>query len=117
MSDMPERIWAWREERYGTTWAITPGDKKAVEYRRANLHSLPGDVVEALSALPGGVWETWTSNSFRRISRVGGGDGDVLHATRHSDGCLDLSWTEDECNAVCTLVNRLRALAAVERKP
>lgn len=48
MSDMPERIWAWREERYGTTWAITPGDKKAVEYRRANLHSLPDGLVETI---------------------------------------------------------------------
>ena len=69
----------------------------------------------ALAALPHGVWETWTSCSFRRISRRGGGDGDVLCGTvQRSDGHPDLSWTEKQCEAICTVVNTLRAALAPE---
>ena len=69
----------------------------------------------ALAALPHGVWETWTSCSFRRISRRGGGDGDVLCGTvQRSDGHPDLSWTEKQCEAICTVVNTLRAALTPE---
>jgi hypothetical protein len=77
------------------------------------LKELLAKVTPALDKPPDGEWETWTSCSFRRISRVGGGDGDVLHAlTQRSDGHPDLSWSEDECDAICTIVNSLRALIA-----
>ena len=71
---------------------------------------------DALSRLPDGEWEVWTSCSFRRISRKWGGDGDVLHALTHrSDGHPDLSWNEKQCQALCDLVNGLRrALASAE---
>ena len=69
----------------------------------------------ALAALPHGVWETWTSCSFRRISRRGGGDGDVLCGTvQRSDGHPVLSWTEKQCEAICTVVNTLRAALTPE---
>lgn len=35
-----------------------------------------------------GPWSLWTSNSVRRISARG--DGDVVCAVRHNDGCADL---------------------------
>lgn len=71
---------------------------------------------EALDKLPEGVWETWTSNSYRRISRAGGGDGDVLRAViQNSDGHPDLSWDANQCQALCDLVNAMRqALADME---
>ncbi len=70
-----------------------------------------------LADLPDGEWETWTSCSFRRISRKNGGDGDVLCALiQRSDGHPDLSWGKRECDAICAIVNGLRALAA-EVKP
>lgn len=65
-----------------------------------------------LDALPPGPWETWTSCSFRRISGPDGKDGGVLHATKHKyDGHPDLSWTERQCDAICAIVNTLRALS------
>jgi len=77
--------------------------------------SVEDKVKAALAALPDGKWEVWTSNSFRRISRVGGGDGDVLCGTiQRSDGHPDLSWDEEQCQALCDLVNALRALAGGE---
>lgn len=40
-----------------------------------------------------GPWRLWTSNSYRRISSDATGyDGDVLHATVHSDGQPDLQF-------------------------
>ena len=65
---------------------------------------------EALGVLPAGEWETWTSNSYRRISARGGPDGGVLHAlNQRSDGHPDLSWNERECRAICDIVNSLRS--------
>lgn len=77
-------------------------------------------IASALSTLPGGFWETWTSNSYRRITaanRTGGpcGDGGVLCGEiQRSDGHPDLSWTEEECEAACVLVNTLRAMIAAQ---
>lgn len=60
----------------------------------------------ALSLLPRGEWEVWTSCSFRRISRKNGGDGDVLHAvTQRSDGHPDLSMDEKQLRALCAIRN------------
>ena len=60
----------------------------------------------ALAQLPPGPWEVWTSNSFRRISRSGGGDGDVLCGTiQPSDGHPDLSMNETQLRALCELRN------------
>ena len=58
--------------------------------------------------MPPGVWEVWTSCSFRRISSDGK-DGNVLRATKQSDGHPDLSWNEQQCQALCDLVNGIRA--------
>lgn len=60
--------------------------------------------------LPDGEWETWDSCSFRRISRVGGGDGDVLCGIiQRSDNHPDLSWDKEQCDALCDFVNAARA--------
>jgi len=69
------------------------------------------DAVSAVDRLPPGVWEAWTSCSYRRITEREGPDGGVLHATiQKSDGHPDLSWNEDQCCALCDLVNGIRAL-------
>ena len=63
-----------------------------------------------IDALPAGVWETWTACSNRRITAKAGPDGGVLHAyNQRSDGHPDLSWTERECQAICEIVNAIRA--------
>lgn len=68
---------------------------------------------EPLAVLPRGPWETWTSNSYRRITGPDGKDGGVLHALNHrSDGHPDLSWSAAQCEAICAIVNGLRALTA-----
>ena len=73
--------------------------------------ALPKVITNALDRLPDGFWEVWTSCSFRRISRRGGGDGGVLRGTvQRSDGHPDLSWDEKTCQALCDLVNGLRTL-------
>jgi hypothetical protein len=63
-----------------------------------------------LDAMPGGHWEVWTSNSYRRITAVIGRrsqqDGGVLHAyNQASDGHPDLSMSELELKALCELRN------------
>lgn len=63
-----------------------------------------------LNAMPGGRWEVWTSNSYRRVTAVIAGrsqqDGGVLHAYRQrGDGHPDLSMTESELRALCDLRN------------
>lgn len=70
-----------------------------------------------LAALPDGDWEVWTSCSFRRITAKGGPDGGALHALKQrSDGHPDLSWTADQCQAICNIVNGLRRSLS-EQKP
>ena len=97
---------------------LVPEMTARIEALTAERHALRAQVdvlVAATKRLPDGEWETWTSCSFRRISRVGGGDGDVLHAYKQrADGHPDLSWTEDQCKAICDVVNGLRALAQQE---
>lgn len=62
----------------------------------------------ALSLLPRGEWEVWTSNSFRRISLKRGGDGDVLHGTvQLADGHPDLSMNATELQALCDMRNTI----------
>lgn len=74
------------------------------------------EALELVNHLPEGEWETWDSCSFRRISRVGGGDGDILRGTvQRSDGHPDLSWDKKTCDAVCNFVNAARA--ALQAKP
>lgn len=76
------------------------------------VHAIPSNILQALDDLPEGPWVTHTSCSFRRISKLHGTDGGVLHACKQrSDGHLDLSWTEKQCRAICTIVNALRAIA------
>ena len=62
-----------------------------------------------LNAMPGGRWEVWTSNSFRRITATIAGrhqpDGGVLHANKQRDGHPDLSMSENELRALCVLRN------------
>ncbi|OQW71678.1 MAG: hypothetical protein BVN33_14700 [Proteobacteria bacterium ST_bin13] len=60
---------------------------------------------DALSLLPRGEWEVWTSCSLRRISRKRGGDGDVLHAYNQRDGHPDLSMDEKQLRALCSIRN------------
>ncbi|MCP4108366.1 MAG: hypothetical protein GY749_22950 [Desulfobacteraceae bacterium] len=68
-------------------------------------------LIEAANRLPEGEWETWTSCSFRRIGRKHCRDGGVvLRGVKQSDGHPDLSWNEELCNALCDLVNGIRAL-------
>ena len=71
-------------------------------------------LVSALMALPAGPWEVWTSCSFRRVSRQGGGDGDVLHGTVQRDGHPDLSMTERQLQALCDLRNLAVEIAGVD---
>ena len=79
---------------------------EALEAENARLR----EAAKPIDDLPDGFWEVWTSCSFRRITSRGGNDGDVLHATTHpSDGYPDLSWREGQCQALCDLVNGLRA--------
>jgi len=86
--------------------AIALGRIEALEAENAALK----DAAKNVHDLPPGVWEAWTSCSFRRITAQGGPDGGVLHATVHpSDGHPDLSWDERTCRALCNLVNELRA--------
>jgi hypothetical protein len=64
----------------------------------------------ALSTLPTGRWEVWTSCSFRRITAVKNGrhgpDGGVLHGyVQRSDGHPDLSMSEEQLRALCDLRN------------
>lgn len=72
------------------------------------------DLETALSELPPGEWEVWTSNSFRRITALfddyrHGPDGGVLHGTvQRSDGHPDLSMNEAQLRALCRVVNILR---------
>jgi hypothetical protein len=81
---------------------------KFVAERDAKIKQLQ-EAAKRVDGLPPGVWQVWTSCSFRRISRVGGGDGDVLCAViQQADGHPDLSWNERQCQALCDLVNGLR---------
>lgn len=93
-------------------WIITkPAETEGVTVQEAGM-AIDPRVKDALDRLPHGEWEVWTSCSFRRISRVRGGDGDVLRGiTQSSDGHPDLSWDENQCQAMCDLVNTLRALS------
>lgn len=64
----------------------------------------------AIQILPGGEWEVSTSNSYRRLSardernRIYS-DGGILRGVVQRDGHPDLSMTEMELNALCTLKN------------
>lgn len=92
---------------------VVMGNVADAREEMARLTAMVPVLEPALNALPDGVWETWTSNSFRRISRKGGGDGDVLSATIHPhDGHPDLTWAKDQCDAICTIVNTLRCALA-----
>ena len=84
---------------------------------------LPDDVIEKLTAcikaMPGGHWEVATSNSYRRIyaqeNGRAGPDGGVLHAhTQRSDGHPDLSMTEDQLRALCTLRNTVAEMLSLD---
>ncbi|MFZ3286572.1 MAG: ead/Ea22-like family protein [Telluria sp.] len=48
---------------------------------------------KAQAATPG-TWSWWTSNSYLRLSSERGGDGDILHGARLSDGCCTVNVTE-----------------------
>lgn len=111
----------------GNPAAFTPGQsgQRALPRLRSRLNTilampdepvgLPGEIKDALAKLPDGTWQTWTSCSFRRITRAETFcDGDVLHAVKHSDGHPDLSWGEEKCDALCTVVNGLRAMLKEE---
>lgn len=72
----------------------------------------------ALSQLPAGRWEVWTSNSFRRITAVqkgrSGQDGGVLSGViQRSDGHPDLSMSERELRALCDLRNTVAEILGV----
>lgn len=73
------------------------------------------EIEEALGRLPPGIWEVWTSNSFRRITARyenyrHGQDGGVLCGTiQRSDGHPDLSMNEDQLRALCDIINTLRS--------
>ncbi len=72
-----------------------------------------------IKAMPGGIWEVWTSNSYRRITAKNGHrhgpDGGVLHAyTQRSDGHPDLSMNEKELRALCDLRNTVAQMLALE---
>jgi hypothetical protein len=76
-------------------------------------------LTKAISALPAGPWEVWTSNSYRRITACVGGrsgpDGGVLHAYRQrSDGHPDLSMTAEQLRALCDLRNTVAELLAID---
>ncbi|MBM1817196.1 hypothetical protein [Pseudosulfitobacter pseudonitzschiae] len=75
--------------------------------------AIPRNIINALGELPDGEWVTQTGCSFRRIGKAyGGADGEVLHAlNQQSDGHPDLSWTERQCDAICDIINTLRAIA------
>lgn len=70
---------------------------------------------DALGFLPGNLtdrWEVWTSNSYRRVTardqtgRMVTADGGVLSGTiQRSDNCPDLSMSEEQLRALCTLRN------------
>ena len=74
-----------------------------------HTHEQHARLAAAIHALPAGVWETWTSHSFRRITAVidhrHGPDGGVLHGTKQSDGHPDLSMDERQLRALCDLRN------------
>jgi hypothetical protein len=133
MADEAPEIWLLRDEleeavvrkeRYIhliDVWITPPASGGVAYVRRALVAAQVREAVRAaleplrgaLAALPGGEWETWTSCSFRRITAKGGPDGGVLHAlTQRSDGHPDLSWREEECKAICAIVNGLRAQIA-----
>jgi hypothetical protein len=100
------------EAAAGRLWGEKLPADSALQRMVAEVERLRGVVASAQTAtdrLPVGEWEVWTSCSFRRISRVDGGDGDVLCGVKHRDGHPDLSWGEKECQALCDLVNGLRA--------
>lgn len=78
-------------------------------------------MAECVRRLPGGVWEVWTSNSYRRITATENGrsgiDGGVLHAVTHrSDGHPDLSMTAEELWALCALRNHVLAMLSARPK-
>lgn len=78
-------------------------------------------LIEAVDRLPPGKWEVWTSCSYRRITAEIDGrsqqDGGVLHAYRQrSDGHPDLSMDERELQAICDIVNGLRACRAAQEQ-
>ncbi len=78
-------------------------------------------MAECVRKLPGGVWEVWTSNSYRRITANENGrsgpDGGVLHALTHrADGHPDLSMTAEELWALCALRNHVLAMLAAAPK-
>lgn len=90
---------------------------KADRILAAGYHRGPRipDLRASLDALPPGPWETWTSCSFRRITGPDGIDGGVLHAlNQRSDGHPDLSWSKTQCEAICAIVNGLRAALTEE---
>ncbi len=67
----------------------------------------------ALSRLPPGPWEVWTSCSFRRISGPDGQDGGVLCGiTQRADGHPDLSMNERQLEALCQVVNLAREITS-----
>jgi hypothetical protein len=75
-------------------------------------------LTKALAALPGGEWEVWTSCSFRRITaRVNGRsgqDGGVLSGVVQRDGHPDLSMSERQLMALCTLRNTIAEILCAE---
>lgn len=86
---------------------------------------VPKDILDGLTEcigkLPGGLWEVWTSNSYRRITATENGrsgpDGGVLHALTHrSDGHPDLSMTAEQLWALCALRNHVLAMLSARPK-
>lgn len=107
-----DRIEALIRERDALTDALVDAEARAeaAEAERDRLAELVEEAKGALEKLPPGEWEVWTSCSFQRITARGGPDGGVLHALTHiSDGHPDLSWNERQCQALCDLVNGIRA--------
>lgn len=100
--------------RYGIRWQDTlralAAERDALKAENKKLAGMLEDAARAIDKLPPGEWEVWTSCSYRRITARDGPDGGILHAHTHiSDGHPDLSWNERQCQALCDLVNGLRA--------
>lgn len=120
--------WAWEVDRHRGQWSeeqeiIGEGDRyvRADAIPLSDALAIPevAALVDAVDRLPSGTWEVWTSNSYRRITASHDGrhgpDGGVLHGTiQRSDGHPDLSMSADQLQAICDLVNGVRALRKIE---